>query len=453
MPRLVALMNGSAMTVRRAFSLLAVLIAINAVACTAGKVTDEGPSQTSPDTIKRPPTVVQRAAISVNVSIANDDQSIAAQAGVSGVGATVHLLRLASGDAERTAVVGAGGAVTFDSLLEGSYAISVDRTLTANELLRLSPAQREAAVFAGGTQVILRPPAPITGTVALVAARRGSVVISELFAYAPGPPIFYSYGNYVEVFNNADTTAYLDGMLLFMTASPEHTDIWGGCDVNAAFREDSAHVWANVIQAFPGSGRDFPIAPRTAKVIAMDALNHRAASPETDQVDLSNADFEQIGSDADINNPFVPDMIKVRADGGAFGRGFPLSAKRSYGIALAMAASQLVSRQLIPRIAGTGITLYGIPASSVLDVVSTTLTPVERAKLDALGASERECVPFIAQNFDIAVAPLNSPPLRMAMARKSLGFDAPGRERLQRTRNSARDLDYSQPLRRSLLKP
>ena len=57
-------------------------------------------------------------------------------------------------------------------------------------------------------------------------------------------------------------------------------------DVYKRQRMDTSHVWAQLIFAFPGSGHDYPIAPGTAKVVAMDAINHRAASPETDQVDL-----------------------------------------------------------------------------------------------------------------------------------------------------------------------
>ena len=119
----------------------------------------------------------------------------------------------------------------------------------------------------------------------------------------------------MEVYNAADTTIYLDRMLIGSTWGGMHRgDLASGpCETfNIASRLDSTSLWLSLIQAFPGSGREFPIAPGQAKVIAMDAMNHIAASPTTNQVDLSNAAFEQHGDDADIDNPFVPNMVTVR---------------------------------------------------------------------------------------------------------------------------------------------
>ena len=54
-----------------------------------------------------------------------------------------------------------------------------------------------------------------------------------------------------------------------------------------------ACVYAIVVTAFPGSGRDFPIRLGEAKVVAMDAINHATAAPIFRQPDLSRADFEE----------------------------------------------------------------------------------------------------------------------------------------------------------------
>lgn len=48
---------------------------------------------------------------------------------------------------------------------------------------RLGPGVREASVFAGSRQVVLLPPSLASVELALVGARRGSIVISEVFAY------------------------------------------------------------------------------------------------------------------------------------------------------------------------------------------------------------------------------------------------------------------------------
>jgi len=173
----------------------------------------------------------------------------------------VRLVRLGTGDAERVLTVGAAGTVRFDSLLQGRYAVSADRTLSAAELARLSPTQRDASVFAGGTQVNVTPPTARATEVALVAARRGSLVISELFSYAPGPPVFYVFGNYVEVYNNSDSTVFLDGVLLFRTSAVTHSNVWGPCNRTEEFRLDTVSVWAGLIWAFLGDGRQYPMSP------------------------------------------------------------------------------------------------------------------------------------------------------------------------------------------------
>jgi hypothetical protein len=91
---------------------------------------------------------------------------------------------------------------------------------------RLGPRVREASVFAG-SRVVLLLPSLASVELALVGARRGSIVISEVFAYQ-GPPdrgaTNYVYGGYLEVYNNADTVAYLDGVLIVVTPPTWHSD-------------------------------------------------------------------------------------------------------------------------------------------------------------------------------------------------------------------------------------
>ena len=52
--------------------------------------------------------------------------------------------------------------------------------------------------------------------------------------------------------------------------------------------------------------------------------------------------------------------------------------------------------------------------------------------------------------YERAPAPLVDDNFRKAIARRSLGRTSAGREILQRTRTSARDFEYVDPLRRSL---
>lgn len=420
-----------------------------ASACGGSTVTDGAGPTTPPADTTRPPTTVQRASITARVVVDPADASIASTAGVTSAGLTVRLVRDAPGSSPLTATTAADGTVRFDNLLQGLYRLSVDRPLTPTELARLRPDDRDATLFVGAAELVLSPPTSGSREISLVATRRGSLVISELFSYSPGPPIFYGFGHYLEVYNNADTTAYLDGVLLFRTLVQMHSESPRPCTYSAPFRLDTTVVWANLVHAFPGSGRQYPIAPGTARVVAMDAIDHKSASPQTEQVDLSRAEFEEIGSEADTDNPFSANLERVLAGTGALGRGYPIGTRRSYGLALASARGRLSAGSFVFD-EQIQFELRGIPRDAVLDIVSITYSPTERAGLEAIVGPVIDCTPWISPVFDRAVAPLSLGSMSRAWARKSLGMISSGRELLQRTRTSERDFEYGRPLRRSL---
>ena len=54
----------------------------------------------------------------------------------------------------------------------------------------------------------------------------------------------------------------------------------------------------------------------------MDAINHVSAAPVFRQVDLSRADFEEFWSNADTDNPFAANAVRVYgSSAGVVGRG------------------------------------------------------------------------------------------------------------------------------------
>ena len=91
--------------------------------------------------------------------------------------------------------------------------------------------------------------------------------------------------------------------------------------------------------------------------------------------------------------------------------------------------------------------VYRIPRQFVIDVMGVDFSPQEFG----YNGSNR-CVPFIAPVFERAPASLVNSMLGWAISCKSLGRTADGCEILQRTRTSARDLEYADPLCRSLNK-
>lgn len=422
------------------------------VACGGSTVTDT-PDPTPPVDTTKPGPTVQRASITARVTIDPADASLAQQAGISVSGLTVRLTSSRAGEPVRTAFTGADGTVRFDNLLEASYSASVERKLSTEELAKLPPTDREASVFAGGGQVVLSPPSGRSIDLALVGARRGSIIISEIFTYY-GPPERgfdnYVYGSYMEVYNNSDTTAYLDGILYLQTLTTIHRSNPqnGTCDaLPKNLRLDSTAVYTGNIRAFPGSGRDFPIRPGEAKIVAMDAINHATAVPIFRQLDLSRADFEEFWTDADVDNPFATNIVRVYGGtAGVFGRGYGFMVNSGQLILLAPAARAHITEVTNPgwSAAGWGTFLSArVPSEYVLDVVGLeSATP-------PLG-DNGYCAPWTSPRYDRAPAPLSDFLVRQAVSRRSLGFAPGGNEILQRTKNSARDLMLAEPLKRSL---
>ena len=134
---------------------------------------------------------------------------------------------------------------------------------------------------------------------------------------------------YVEVYNNADTTVYLDGKILASAfwyvweSSLDETSL-DNCEEFRRWRLDPEGIWSEWHLRFPGSGREYALTPGQARLVAMQAIDHREVAPELGFPDLSQADFEVVGTGQDVDNPAVPNMedVGLRPSVDALGRGF-----------------------------------------------------------------------------------------------------------------------------------
>jgi hypothetical protein len=181
----------------------------------------------------------------------------------------------------------------------------------------------------------------------------------------------------------------------------------------------------------------------------MDAIDHRAAAPEKQQVDLSHAQFEQFFSDADTDNPESANMVRVFSGGstGYFGRGFPVSNGRNmYALMQPAARASMTLTQQMNAHSGIPWDVYRIPSQYVVDVLGLEWAPT----VFGYENNSPVCSPWASPAYERAPAPLVDDNYRKAIARKSLGRTIDGREILQRTRTSARDFEYVDPLKRSL---
>jgi hypothetical protein len=199
------------------------------------------------------------------------------------------------------------GVATFVDQLPGLYEVEVTRPLTAAEVVQ---ADSTARLLAGGRRISVSPGAQ--SAVAAIADHRGSLVFSEFFLTEPSHletgGISYPDAKYFEIYNNSDTTIYLDGkywgvgweFLLDYSAWP--------CAQTAPVRNDSAGVWTREVLRFPGAGADYPVQPGGVALVAKSALDHRPVHPGL--YDLSHADFEW-GGYRSADNPDVPNLQDI----------------------------------------------------------------------------------------------------------------------------------------------
>ena len=207
-----------------------------------------------------------------------------------------------------------------------------------------------------------RPPRAWVGRQGYQASRSPSLSEWAFNVFAVTGVAFYPFGEFLEIYNNADSTVYLDGMTVAEGFAIYLQTTNTTCDGDAAFNNDPSGVWARFMARFPGTGHDHPLLPRHVAVIATDAINH--GTIVSGGLDLSQADFEFAGT-ADVDNPAVPNMIDIGPSSHSDGHGiyFPLNAAVAV-LALPVDVATLARRTHV------GTTDYvRIPKDKVLDVL------------------------------------------------------------------------------------
>ena len=199
------------------------------------------------------------------------------------------------------------GQVRIPDLPGARYWIWAERQLSDDERLRAGGVVR---VLAGGTVRALSRGEELT--IELAPNEPGSLVISEYHYHYPpvslvGLPTYY-YHAYLELFNNADTTVYLDGKIIGSGFNYNLDAALWPCVETEPFRNQPRGVYAQYLQAFPGSGREYPLGPGETVLIADQAIDHSAFYDGLP--DHRGADFEFPFQDR-ADNPAVPNLIEV----------------------------------------------------------------------------------------------------------------------------------------------
>ncbi len=333
---------------------------------------------------------------SVQVVVRLEDSSLAAALGWSeGVpGAEVSLHRVNSEFTLRTAITDASGSAYLDRILPGQYRIAASRVLRTDET---GPTGNVIRAFGDGIMMRIDPPRVVD--LRLRIDQAGSLVVSELRpAGRYSGPDFpeYKWFQYVEIYNNSDSTIYLDGMLWGRAFHFIASSVYYPCTDSESFRNDPEGLWTAWFHRFPGHGRDYPVAAGQTVVVALDAVDHSVVHPNLP--DLSHADFELEGT-ADADNPGVPNMPWLGSYLAFREHGMEVSC--SLGpcfLAQAVDPETLVRQQYPPG----GIEWLRIPRESVLDVVTTGIwTPDYDQFEPCTMAASRDADRLPAPIFDI----------------------------------------------------
>jgi hypothetical protein len=185
------------------------------------------------------------------------------------------------------------GTASFNKLVAGWYDVFARREALLGSSKK---------TFIGGFDFHLTGDELFETTVYTHLIASSDLVINEIYYCGADYATYYFYDQYVELHNAADTTMYLDGIILTRQTQTRYPDL-----------DEVDYVRATYAFQFPGTpvtGRDYPIQPGEFIVVAADAIDHRVYCAKS--IDLSGADWEcfnPLGSDYD--NPSVPNIVSI----------------------------------------------------------------------------------------------------------------------------------------------
>lgn len=327
--------------------------AVFLLACDYGSVTFYEPE--SPDEV--PLTIRAVAAESEQASGLGWDG-----ASIPGAQLTLTLTDSTRGVVEFEALTDSAGAALFTAVPVGSYVLEVRRVLTFAEI---QAAGGGVAGFVGRAFVRVEPSASEVEVPVPASVRRGLVISEMSFAGRIGPTGSYDYDGYIELYNNADTTAYLGGKVILKGFDLGFDYPDRPCSMFEHLRLDPGGIWARFFEAFPGGPRDYPVEPGELITVATDAIDHEPLI--FGGLDLTGADFEFFGGGSDVDNPAVPNMIDI-----GLGR-WPTGHGLSYVLTAQVPVithSVDVGSLPIDREPDTGRQYVRLPAATIVDAAS-----------------------------------------------------------------------------------
>jgi hypothetical protein len=190
--------------------------------------------------------------------------------------------------------------------------VSSDYTVTASKYLD------DAVAYHGSQEstVLLGKQSSVTITIQLNTA---GLKINEIYYAGPVNNSFFSYDQFIELYNGGTDTVFLDGTILILCGGADlaGNDNDGDGDFDYFYydsyigREYRCLLRAFQLPGVPLIDKKYPIAPGEYALIASDAIDHSIAFQTS--IDLSNAEFE-FYNPFYLNDPFdpvIPDYLNM----------------------------------------------------------------------------------------------------------------------------------------------
>lgn len=193
------------------------------------------------------------------------------------------------------------GRVTVESVVPGTYDIITGMEISGARYKELVPGtviEDNARVNVGVSLMNQRIFKAEDLHIKLTSAVLKDLLISKIYYSGTKDNMDRNYTTdaYIEIFNNSDEVAYLDGKYLGLAESVSP----------AAYpaKDNPDSIYLRQVCQFPGTGQDWPVQPGGSVVIAARSARNHIESAAT-SVDLSGADFEVKAMDGQ-GNPDVP---------------------------------------------------------------------------------------------------------------------------------------------------
>lgn len=148
----------------------------------------------------------------------------------------------------------------------------------------------------------------------VASAKGGGLILKEIYytGSKTAEGTNYYSDQFHEIYNNSDETIYLDGVCIGLTW-PVGTSPTEFVNPDGSIMDRIPCYFHTLM--FPGTGQNYPLAPRTSVVLAMDAINHQTdpVGNPLSPVNLASAQFEAYieapGKDTDA--PQATNMIVI----------------------------------------------------------------------------------------------------------------------------------------------